>query len=174
MSNPDWSSPPEWAVGQLVTAADMQLLSDDLNVLRGPPTVHVTHNANQSISDDTDTVLAFNTERQKTDTAFHDNTTNNSRIVIQETGWHFISACVEWASGGTGYRRASVRLNGTTILWRNHVAANNTTTNALAFKRYLTAGDYLEVVVRQTNGGALNVQSSSSYSPDFVVQFVGE
>ena len=72
----------------------------------------------QSLTNGTETTINFDQEDFDTD-AFHDNVTNNSRITIPagKAGKYAIYAKVTFPStpsGATGYRRMSIKLNGTT------------------------------------------------------------
>src|SRR5689334_6638767 len=60
------------------------------------PAVRVTHNTTQSITNNTATVLAFNTERFDqaggASAAMHDTVTNNSRLTALYAGIYLINA----------------------------------------------------------------------------------
>jgi hypothetical protein len=137
---------------------------------------HVTHDTNQSVNNTTFTVLAFATERWDTNT-FHDTVTNNSRLTIPtgKTGKYIVSAGIEWAVSSVGERFIGIRKNGTTFL--RIVTQTPTTVSDMRMMVSaivsLAATDYIEVLVWQNTGGALNVVASGDYSPEFELAFVG-
>lgn len=145
------------------------------NVAKFAPCIgaRVYSNASISLTNNTDTVLTFNTERYDSDVC-HDNVTNNSRLTCKTAGVYSISATAEWATNGTGYRRISIRLNGTTVIARqdgNAVTPNHSLSVTTDYA--LAVNDYLEVMCLQTSGGALNVVGNTGYSPEFMFHRIG-
>lgn len=140
----------------------------------------VTHNAAQSITSATPTALAFNTERFDTD-AFHDTVTNNNRLTVPAglAGKYHIWAQVEWAAKADAtIRQVLIRLNGTAtnLVMRTDLNLNTVSYNLpqpLATVYDLAAGDYVEVVVRQDSGAALNVANTANYGCEFGLQRIG-
>lgn len=139
------------------------------------PAARVHHSVNQSITNATNTILAFNSERYDTcagaaDTQ-HDTATNNSRLTCRYAGKYSIKACVQYAVNATGERRLFLRLNGTTIIAGENKDANTGgagTIMNIACDYDLAVNDYVEVMVHQTSGGALNVEVAANYSPEFM------
>jgi hypothetical protein len=136
------------------------------------PKARVFHNAAQSIPNDTVTALAFNSEVYDTDT-IHDTVTNNSRLTCKTAGTYSIVASVSYAANTTGYRGTAIRLNGTIDLAqdrRNTIStASRSTWLTLSIQADLAVNDYVEVTVRQTSGGALDIEAASAYSPYFMM-----
>lgn len=125
------------------------------------PRCTVSHNANQSIANSTDTYLAFNTESIDTDT-MHDNTTNNSRITCKTAGDYIGIAIINWGTG-TGKRRADITKNRAAILSSAIVASvSGDVTRMVVITPVVTlaANDYVEIAVNQDSGGSLNVVAS--------------
>jgi hypothetical protein len=134
------------------------------------PCCRVYHNAAQSITTGTDTVLSFNSERFD-NAAMHSTSSNTSRITIPTGGDGKIlfGAVVEYASGNTGGRGCYVKLNGTTYIAKMVLGANpdggsSSVTNTSSYA--MSAADYLQIYAYQSQGSSLNVQSSSAYSPE--------
>jgi hypothetical protein len=130
--------------------------------------VSVTHNANQSIANNTAYItLAFNTENFDSD-GFHDNATNNSRLTVPTGlgGVYLCSFLVDFPSdgSGTGQRYANVRKNGATVVI-NDVGFSEVGMDAVRISAslpiQLAAGDYVELRVFQNSGGALDCRSLS-------------
>jgi hypothetical protein len=134
----------------------------------------VYHNANQSINDSAVTTLAFNSERYDTDT-IHDNVTNNSRLTCKTAGKYLICFTISFAVNATGDRSINVMLNGATNLGSNRCKPTAATSTIImgAAVYSLAVNDYVEIAVWQNSGGALNVESGSAYSPEFMMQRIG-
>lgn len=167
-----WATPTT-AAGQILTDAIWnQSVRDNLLFLKdrvdNPPRALVTHNTTQSIANNTVTALAFNTEVSDSAT-LHDTVTNNSRITVPagQGGWWYFSGFAAFASNATGQRQVALRLNGTTILGAQQVdttAGSQETRLQTSFEGVFVAGDYMEVVVLQNSGGALNAATSPFFS----------
>jgi hypothetical protein len=135
----------------------------------------VYHNANQSIANNTLTALALNQERYD-DAAFHDTVTNNSRLTIPAGmgGKYSITGHVDWAANADANERSvAIRLNGTIYIAFQSVPSINSasvsTRLSVATIYELAATDYVELVVRQQSGGALNLLASVNFSPEFAI-----
>jgi len=131
------------------------------------PGARVYPSAGQTISDDTHTALAWNSETYDTDT-IHDNSTNNSRLTCKTAGKYIIVGCVHWDSDADGGRNVYVYLNGTTNLGGStHPAADAVGWEPIhqASVIYsLSINDYVELMVQHTAGNNLDVQSSSWFA----------
>jgi hypothetical protein len=138
---------PEWgAAGGGSTAAGCSL----------------TKSANQTLSNATATAITFDGENFDTD-AYHDNSTNNSRITIPsgKGGKYVVSARATFASNTTDQRRIQFRVNGSATA----IDLFNTSTGvagepfSMQTTRFLdlSAGDYVEMFAYQASGGNLNL-----------------
>jgi len=138
----------------------------------------VFHNAAQSITNNTATALAFNSERydQENNTAstIHDTVTNNSRLTCRTAGVYEIKGCIEFAGNSTGDRAISIRLNGTTVIGTDYraVPASGVGRISVSSAYALAVNDYVELLAFQTSGGSLNVNSTGNYSPEFSMVLV--
>lgn len=131
------------------------------------PAARVYHDANQSIANGAETVLAFNTEDYDTD-AMHDTVTNNSRITINTAGKYLLVARIPWDTNGTGRRKTIFLKNGTTQIedfsFQPVTSAGDTTKTVCSDTYSFVANDYIEIQVDQTSGGALNVLSGAAFT----------
>lgn len=153
------------------TAADRLHTPDTLTF--SSPAARAYHNANQSIPDATDTVVALNSERFDTDT-IHDLAVNNSRLTCKTAGKYLIMGNVFWAGSATGSRFLRVRLNGTTLIAEIRNSSSAGGDSQIAPTLYdLAVNDYVEMVVYQSSGGALDVLASGNFSPEFSMVKVG-
>ena len=143
--------------------------------LASTPHVSVRHSISQSIATATDTALAFDTERFDTDT-MHDTATNNSRLTATTAGKYRISANVSFASNATGYRAVWLRKNGNSANPLARVVSppvNGAITElCVSILENLVAADYVEVMVYQNSGGALNCEAAGANLPRFDMERV--
>jgi hypothetical protein len=121
----------------------------------------------QSIPNNTNTAVTFNSETYDTD-AFHSTATNTSRITIPagKGGYYLFSAGTRWPGGSTtGLRGQYLYKNGVEIWAGTFFAPTNTTVNeTLIYTQIFSAvaTDYFELYVFQNTGGAHDVQMGSA------------
>lgn len=147
-------------------------IKPEIPVVKG---VAVNNSANIAVPNAAWTALTFNQERWD-DNDFHSVVVNTSRLTVPTgcDGWYAISGHIEWAANTTGRRHITVQLNGATYIARLefHDPDNLTLAQSVATLYYLSdndaaANDYVELVVYQNSGGALNVNASANFSPEF-------
>jgi hypothetical protein len=164
-----------WVDGTTVaTAAKANIWEDGIFNAHQQPAVRVFHNAAQSISNNTLTALAFNSERFDTAggtaSTQHDTATNNSRLTCLYAGKYQITGNFEWSTlpGGAEIR---IRLNGTTTIAYGTMAGSTSDWRRPSITTLydLAVNDYVELMVLQTSGGAINVNSAANYSPEFMM-----
>lgn len=134
----------------------------------------VFHSVQQSIPSGTDTLLNFDTELYDTDN-IHDNVTNNTRLTCKTAGLYLIIGGASFYYNATGRRYLGIKKNNTSWeavhSWgKNQVSYTHM--QALALDQ-LSVNDYVELVVYQNSGGALNILLSYYYTPSFMMQRVG-
>jgi len=135
-----------------------------------------THNANQSISHNTSTVIALNTETYKTSGITHSTVTNNSRVTMDSAGKYIFTANVSWAANATGFRALVFKINGTTFVGIARMMAISTASEQ-SYQMAVTewnanANDYVEIEVFQNSGSSINIETGSSFSPVLTVRKV--
>jgi hypothetical protein len=166
--NTSWTSPAsatlDKSTGGTIDEAMCDAIASDLYALGGTVGYigcRAYASGALSVPNSTFTALALNTESFDTDPngAMHDTSSNNSRITIRTAGVYHVSPYVEFATNATGFRQVAIRLNGATFLFGDHRAAvNGEATHVCYSHPYLfAANDYVEVLVAQNSGGALNV-----------------
>jgi hypothetical protein len=125
--------------------------------------VSVYKSANQSIANNTDTALTFDSEFFNTG-SFHSTSTNNSRLTIPsgKGGKYLLSGAVSWGAAGGTIRVIKIYKNGSVLNQISQIdGTNDGSINPAANVYELVATDYLEVYVRQNSGGNLDVQSGT-------------
>lgn len=127
----------------------------------------VTKSANQSISNNTNTALSWNSEGYDTD-SFHDNSTNNSRLTVPSgVSKVILSGQVRWDSNTSGTREILVEKNGSgTYDGRpfQHIGAQSGRTMQSFVSPVLAVspGDYFELVAWQDSGASRDIESHAS------------
>lgn len=151
-----------WTVGELVSASKLNsYLRDVISFYLNRPSAILTHSLTQSISDSTFTAVAFNTEVADTDGG-HSTTTNTTRYVVQTAGTWRITANVPWATNAAGKRELFIRVNGATDWSSSAITAGSNVSLGMSVTDNipLNVGDYVEAVVWQSSGAALNVTNA--------------
>lgn len=140
------------------------------------PSARAYNNTNISVANNTLVELTFNAERWDTD-AIHSTVTNTGRLTCVTAGFYYINGGVLFAANATGQRSVQIRLNGTTNIGgdpRVGAAAAGGTRLAANTVYRLSVGDYVELVVFQNSGGALNVTYEGNSSPEFGMTYLGK
>lgn len=135
--------------------------------------VSVYNSTTQSISNATNTAITYNSEIFDTD-SFHSTSINTSRLTAPSTGYYLVTACAEFATSSSGMRYLKIRKNGTTEYALVNAKGVSTYSGAMSCSAivHLTAStDYVEAVVYQDSGGALNILGAA-YNP-FSMIFIG-
>jgi len=135
----------------------------------------VTSDTNPSLSNNTQTALAWNVERYDTD-AFHSNVTNNSRMTIPsgKAGKYLVTAIAEFDNNTTGLRQLSIYKNGsnsvTTYLTPSTTYPSAMITSVLD----LAVNDYVEIYARQTSGSSQTIYiEQSGFTGEFSIAYLG-
>jgi hypothetical protein len=117
--------------------------------------------ANQSIGASTWTAVSWDTS-DKLRTATWLLGTNPTRLTFTQAGAYLVRASVEWGSSATGVRSIGLRLNGGPgqLVPCRTPAAGQPISVGTAATIDVVAGDYLEVMVWQDSGGALNITNN--------------
>lgn len=159
-----------WADGSTtVSAARMNNLEQGVTDAHQMPSARVFNSATISVANNTETFLTFNSERWDTDT-IHDTSSNTSRLTCKSAGKYFISGNVEWASS-PGIPLIRIKYNGSTIIAAHQVALSTGDYRIQQIQTVwdMAVNDYVELTVIQNSGGALSINSSSKYSPEFMM-----
>ena len=135
------------------------------------PAARASNDAAQQVASGAIVALMFNQNRFDTD-AIH----QASRLTCRTPGLYAISAALEFSANGNGTRQVIVRLNGREQVAATRVAAAEGETTQITFTApaiELKAGDYVELLVRQTSGQTLEVPAKGEQPPTFSMVRVG-
>ena len=126
-----------------------------------------------SVADSTTTTIALNAEAYDTDT-MHDPSTNNSRVKATTAGTYQILGSIAWASNATGRRLIYLRYNGSGSGETVEVDTNQNGAHYMqvSAQHVFTADQYVELLVYQTSGDALNATTAGIVTPGLSMQKV--
>jgi hypothetical protein len=119
----------------------------------------VFHSTTQSLADNTETALTFDSESYDTDTIHDGGGAHPERLIATTAGKYIIEGAAEIEASAVGIRQLRVRLNGTTIIGQeSQLTASAGTVSRLAINvpYDLAANDYVELLALQNSTGALN------------------
>jgi hypothetical protein len=149
------------ATGTVAPATWGDQIRDNCEFLVDVPACSVFSTTNPSITHDTPTILAANSENYDND-AMHSTVTNNSRITCQTAGRYLLTAVLVYAANNSGNRGFNFVVNGTTTLnmtlWPASSSGALTTNQSGCRSLVMAAGDYVEVEAYQSSGVGLIIQ----------------
>lgn len=141
--------------------------------IRTPPKCQAYASANTSIANDSGTVVDLDSERYDNDT-MHSAVTNTSRITFNTAGLYVVTFVASFAANAAGDRSAFIRKNGSEFLAMNQKKAVNSATVetglGVSVQAMFDAGEFVEAMVQQDSGGALNLLATR-YSPILSVRY---
>ncbi|MFQ5495780.1 MAG: hypothetical protein ACE5EX_10415, partial [Phycisphaerae bacterium] len=144
-----WTAPEPRTVQQAL---------DDLAAHGVETGARVYNSANIAIATSTDTPVTFDSTRFDTGD-LHDPTVNASRLTAPTAGIYVVAGGLRFSSSTLGNREIRIRFNGTTNLavLADKPIGNHNMAIATIYK--LVAGDYVELVARQSSGFTLNINA---------------
>lgn len=165
---------PSFVDGVLPTSQLTQAMAA-LAFMMDPPRAQLRQTVAQSLTTGIAAAVTFTTEDY--DTALgHDTSTNPSRYVSQYPGRYKISGGASFAANATGRRITKWQINGADVMGSQvslpTTAASVCGVPARTLEVYLDVDDYLELIVIQESGGALNTAVSSSDQALMCVRWV--
>ena len=128
--------------------------------------VLAANNGTQSIPDSTPTALTLGTEYWDTE-SMHSTSALTSRVTFPTTGVYLVGASVAWAANATGTRTLLIRGDGSTNIAQVSTPVNSgsyATVQSLCIPMLATAGGYVEALVTQDSGGALNATTGATFA----------
>jgi hypothetical protein len=129
-----------------------------------------------SIANGVDTTIAFTAELLD-NAAMHDNSTNNTRITINESGYYMVGFNGQLASSNAYTAiMATLMVNGSTPIARTLLPGTSLSVPqriTISTMDEFTAGDYIEVVLYQTSGASRSLELVADCSPVFWAARIG-
>jgi len=137
----------------------------------------LTNNGSQTIPNNTDTFLTYNTETYDTD-GYHSTSSNTGRLTIPtgKSGYYYVYSLVRWDNNSSGQRTMQITQGSGQSSIGVIEATPGGVSAYIGFHqgsiRYAAAGDYFECKVNQTSGGNLNVRANTN-DCFFGIQYLG-
>jgi hypothetical protein len=162
-------TPQPGTAGQVYTAAAHNVIVDDLNFLYQPPMVFCTQSSGQTITQNTNTALAWNgTDLFDTD-SMHDPSVNNTRITFNTAGVYQVT--FQWSSTAipdNGRIQPQIRLNGgtTPILGMLQQSSVQTASMLVSGVYKFAATNYIEAWIRFAHSGTLTTDHDGTGDSD--------
>jgi hypothetical protein len=122
--------------------------------------VRVYDGSTQSISNNSRTAVAFDTENYDTDT-MHDASTNNDRLIAKTAGKYIITGNIGFAANATGEREAWIYHSADGDIAAATRAAEGDRTNYMSVTTAydMAVDEYVVLQVYQNSGGSLSVNN---------------
>lgn len=146
-----------------LSAARMGVLENGIFDAHYRPCVSCFRSAAQSIPNTTATVITFDSEVYDTDN-FHSTVTNTGRLTAPVAGKYMVTGAVLMTANATGARVLDLRINGAGVIDEDALVPSAAQSTYLRVSRpYLfAAADFVELLIIQTSGGALNTGAGLS------------
>jgi hypothetical protein len=148
-----------------MTSTEKWKVKADGNMIAQVPTVRTVASANTSCASGAWTAIAFAGADNYDNDTMHDPSVNNTRIYATTAGKYRITFHAVLEANGTGVRYASIYLNGAaTNLYAPGAPVSAAYGCALNFtcEYPMSAGQYIECMIYQDSGGALNAVAAFS------------
>jgi hypothetical protein len=172
-----WVSPPTKAVGDVLYAADINTISDDLTLLAHPPLCAVYKSTTQSIANATGTNLIPNViqvDQDPTGTAIYSSGTG--RMTIRTAGLYSAEGQVQYQNNAstTGTVQAGIQKNGADIVVSiaDGQAITESVPVVMETQRFVV-GDWLALRAFQDTGAA-RTQDNQAQGTFLVLRFEGQ
>lgn len=168
-----YANPSTFVAGEVLTAAQQNVLANNDRFLHGPPMVRVEGAATTGTTSLATHAIDFALEVKDTDTMW--SSTAPTRIHIRTPGSYLTGGAVRWANSTAGsFRFMAVRLNGGTTNFVESLHQPSETGNIgprqelTTLTRSLTSTQYLELIVQQDSGSVVNLTTDADqHSPSF-------
>lgn len=151
-----------WAVGDIVTAAEMNAnVRDAVNFLANPPVFLGKQTVGQAIATSTNVNVTLDTEVVDTYSG-HSTTTNTDRYTAQVAGYYLCIGSINYPTNATGRRANQFEVNGTVVQTAEVAVNPNAGTGDLNVALlFLNVGDWVGMVAFQSSGASLTLTTSS-------------
>jgi hypothetical protein len=170
MPSTSWTAPASFSSGDTLTAAQMNVISDDLKFLKNVDRVRVYQSASQSVADQAWEHITFDSEDYDSG-GLHSTSSNTDRLVAQVDGWYQVKGQVTWESNATGRRDIQIRKNDTSsdatagTRWarvNTTAVGSDETMMQIVADVYLGVNDYVGLYVWQNSTGGLEAKAGSA------------
>lgn len=161
--------PRTWAAGEVISSSRLNAnISDVLTFLSAPPVVEMSQAVAQSTATGSTPVVGnaatFTTEDFDS-SGMHSTSVNTSRCTAVYPGLYLAGGSGSYAANVTGSRGGAWAVNGALLngsyAWVPTNGSGLTSVPMCGKLLFLSVGDYVELWLAQTSGGALNTSVAS-------------
>lgn len=160
-----WSTPRTFAVGEVLTASALNSdLRDNMRELRNRDRARATKAANQSIPNNTVTLVALDTEDYDYGNLYDSAGANPERITIAEAATYAVGFNISWPLNSTGVRFGAIYRNGTAladIVVADRRRSRDDSEAGSSTNIELLAADFVVLQVLQASGAGLDLQANA-------------
>lgn len=156
-----YQTPPTFTPEEVTTPEDMQVITDNQEFLKSKALCRVYRSTNQSIANNTDAAISFNSETVDT-VGMHESVTHPTRITVPTgyAGKYLVQGQVYFDFDVDGDRTAVLKVNGTTVVSTGQEPAVTVSTKptvvAVSGLVVLAEADYIELIAHHVAGAALD------------------
>lgn len=167
----DYNSFTDVATGDVYTAAAHNLVLENINNYRVPPSVKLERTTGQVVYDASTATMVWDSEAWDTD-AMHDNATNQDRITINTPGIYLVIGAVRYTAGISDDSSLTINLNGSLVVRDEGGPANTAGGRTASLMLNLSAADYLTMQVYQNNSA--NTSRTTTSGTFFSAAWLGQ
>lgn len=150
------------ATGDVITATELNNAWANIMMLGAGPLARATRSTTQSIANNTDTVVLWDTESKDTD-SMHSTVSNTGRITVQTAGFFIFAAPLTLAPcTGTTYAYVLKNGAGNTVGFDSRNAFGISQGYLCWWADQCAVADYFEVHIMQQTGAAVNLLNTNS------------
>src|SRR5581483_3511354 len=169
-----YTTPSTFVAGNVLTAAQMNAIQNNIRFFHGVPTASVNRNTAQSISNNTITAIQFNSEVWDSNTIW--SSTASNKFFARTAGKYLATFSLQLTGSSAGtFRVAAIVKNATQYAETSTMMEHTIGSTAIAATVALsvtgifsmTTSDYLTAQVFQDTGGALNTSTQMRRRPKF-------
>jgi hypothetical protein len=150
------------------------VLNSAINEINNVPSVRVYNSTLATATSNTLHTINFDSERYDTN-SMHSTSSNASRLTCKQSGTYSIGGNIDWNTNVNGDRQLLIYHNASTIIaaTRQNPGISGNCNQSLYTQFYLSSGDYVELVARQTATADISILASPNYSPEFFMNKIG-
>lgn len=159
-----WTTPRTWTASETPSASTMNThIRDQFDFIAAEPhELWLRRNANQTISNATQTAISWDTEQRDVGFGF---TPTSSTITVQQTGIYSIFATCQWVGGASSdVAYIGISVGGTQVQGNggNAPANNEGNQKATAATLRITSSTTVQIIVFQQSGASRDIQDTGA------------
>jgi len=167
----DYNTFTDVSTGDVYTAAAHNLLLENVENYRVPPSCRLERATGQVVYDASTATIVWDQEAWDTDT-MHDLSTNQDRITIKTAGIYLVVGAVRYTAGISDDASITILENGTLVVRDEGGPANTAGGRTVSVMLNLAVNDYLQMQVYQNNSA--NTSRTTTSGTFFSAVWLGQ